>query len=139
MSEVHIEESNTVEFAPFDGGYPEHAEHLKKANLDPSYNLWYDIFDHNDAAKTHANWSLLPEDQYECGWFPLGEEIEVATAKTAVGSVQKIEEDGGMVTRLFTLQYSATLHYTTLHCTALHYTTLHIAILFCTFQLLVLS
>ena len=77
MSEVHIEETNTVQFAPFDGGYPEHAEHLKTANLDPAYNLWYDIFDHNDPGKTHENWSLLPEDDYESGWFPFGEEIEV--------------------------------------------------------------
>ena len=100
MSEVHIEETNSVKFAPFDGGYPEHGDHLRKANLDPTYNLWYDIFDHNDPSKTRENWSLLPTEEYEPkGWFPFGEEIEVACAKTAVGSVQKIEEEGGMVRR----------------------------------------
>ncbi len=97
MSEVHIEETNTVKFAPFNGGYPEHGDHLRKANLDPDYNLWYDIFDHNDPAKTGENWSLLPQEEYEAGWFPFGEEIEVACARTAVGSVQKIQEDSDMV------------------------------------------
>ena len=61
MAEVHIEYSNTVRFAPFNGGYPEHARHLTSANLDAKHNLWYDIFDHNDPGKTRENWSLLPE------------------------------------------------------------------------------
>ena len=96
MAEVHIEESSSLQFAPFNGGYPEHAEHLKKANLDPAYNLWYDIFDHNDPSKSRVNWALMPEGDYESGWFPLGDECPVAVAQTAVGSVVKIEEEGGM-------------------------------------------
>ena len=79
-----------------DQSYPEHTEHLRKANLDPSYNLWYDIFDHNDPAKTHVNWALLPEDDYEAPWFPGGEECAMAVAQTAVGSVVRIEEESGM-------------------------------------------
>ena len=101
MAEVHIEYSNAVRFAPFNGGYPDHARHMQTANLDPKvrrcrrrgqwvccqwhgpavvdahvpphvplpsdapshhqHNLWYDIFDHNDPAKTHENWALVPE------------------------------------------------------------------------------
>lgn len=72
MSEVHIEESKGVKFAPFNGGYPEHAEHLKAANLNPANNLWYDIYDHSDSAKTRENWSLLSESEYEEPWFPVG-------------------------------------------------------------------
>jgi len=41
MAEVHIEFSNTISFAPFNGGYPEHAAHIKKANLNLEHNLWY--------------------------------------------------------------------------------------------------
>ena len=72
MSEVHIEYSNTLRFAPFNGGYAEQAIHLKTANLDPTLNLWYDIFDHNDQAKSHTNWSLLPVTEYEPAWYPTG-------------------------------------------------------------------
>ena len=38
MSEVHIEYSNNVRFAPFNGGYPQHREHLRRSNLDPTHN-----------------------------------------------------------------------------------------------------
>ena len=72
MSEVHIEFSKGLKFAPFNGGYPDHEKHLKTANLDIKSNLWYDIYDHNDSAKTRVNWSLLPEAEYEEPWFPLG-------------------------------------------------------------------
>lgn len=51
MAEVHIEFSSNVRFGPFNGGYPEHERHLRSANLDTSSNLWYDVFDHNDAAE----------------------------------------------------------------------------------------
>ena len=34
MAEVHIEYSNAVRFAPFNGGYPDHARHMQTANLD---------------------------------------------------------------------------------------------------------
>lgn len=87
MSEVHIEYSNTIFFAPFNGGYPDHARHLQNANLDVKQNLWYDIFDHNDPMKTHVNWALLPEAEYEEPWFPAGV-CEPAVALTKAGSVQ---------------------------------------------------
>lgn len=88
MAEVHIEYSNTLKFAPFNGGYPEHAKHLATANLDIKHNLWYDIYDHNDPAKTHANWSLLPEAEYEAPWFPAGP-CEPAVARTKAGTVDR--------------------------------------------------
>eukprot|EP00981_Chlorochromonas_danica_P010108 scaffold3044_cov176-Ochromonas_danica.AAC.26 len=93
MSEVHIEFSNTLRFAPFNGGYAEHAQHLQKANLDLARNLWYDIYDHNDPGKTHANWSLLPEDQYEAPWFPAGSPCDIAVPRTKPGSVQIDKEE----------------------------------------------
>lgn len=40
MAEVHIEYSNTLKFAPFNGGYPEHAQHMAASKLDCSHNLW---------------------------------------------------------------------------------------------------
>jgi hypothetical protein len=97
MSEVHIEYSNGLKFAPFNGGYPEHLKHLNAANLDPNHNLWYDIFDHNDPAKTHSNWSLLPVSEYEESWFPAGEPCELAVPITLAGSVHRTDTapDGG--------------------------------------------
>ena len=109
-AEVHIEYSNTVRFAPFNGGYPEHDGHLTNAKLPVDHNLWYDIFDHNDPAKTHANWSLLPEAEYEAGWFPLGE-CERAIPITKSGSVMRVDGDttgdAGSGMQSFSLQTSA--------------------------------
>ncbi len=96
MSEVHIEFSNTLRFAPFNAGYPEHAEHLKKANLNPANNLWYDIYDHNDPGKTHGNWALLPEEQYEAPWFPLGTACSIAVPRNAPHLVVTKKEEPGM-------------------------------------------
>lgn len=96
ISEVHIELSSGLKFAPFNGAYPQHAEHLKKANLDPKHNLWYDVFDHSDSEKTHANWKLLPEAEYEPPWFPAGAEVEFAVPRVNVGSVVKAEDSGSM-------------------------------------------
>mmetsp|Transcript_13465 Transcript_13465/g.24963 ORF Transcript_13465/g.24963 Transcript_13465/m.24963 type:complete len:205 (-) Transcript_13465:1785-2399(-) len=71
-AEVHIEVCNGLAFAPFNGGYPEHAEHLQKSNLPLDHNLWYDIFDHDDPGKTRKNWSLIDRAAYEKPWFLLG-------------------------------------------------------------------
>lgn len=97
MSEVHIEYSNDLQFAPFNGGYPEHAKHLRAANLDPAHNLWYDIFDHNDPGKSKGNWRLLPINEYEVPWFPAGEPCELAVTLTPAGSVIRTDQapDGG--------------------------------------------
>lgn len=90
MAEVHIEYSTGLKFAPFNGGYPEQASHFERAKLDPSHNLWYDIFDHNDAAKSRANWSLLPPAEYEVAWFPVGE-CERAISLSLAGSVHRTD------------------------------------------------
>ena len=98
MSEVHIEYSNALKFAPFNGGYPDHAKHLSAANLDPAHNLWYDIFDHNDPGKDKGNWSLLPVNEYEAPWFPAGEPCALAVPLTASGSVVRTDlasDNGG--------------------------------------------
>mmetsp|Transcript_22009 Transcript_22009/g.37127 ORF Transcript_22009/g.37127 Transcript_22009/m.37127 type:complete len:456 (+) Transcript_22009:106-1473(+) len=86
QAEVHIEFSTKLRFAPFNGGYPEHAEHMKSANLDVSHNLWYDIYDHNDPGKTRENWGLIPEAEYEAPWFPAGP-CEPAIPRTKPGGV----------------------------------------------------
>jgi hypothetical protein len=93
MSEVHIETSNGLKFGPFNGGYPDHARHLASANLNIAQNLWYDIYDHNDPAKTNSNWSLIPESEYEAAWFPAGP-CEPAIPRTKAGSVAKVEDAG---------------------------------------------
>lgn len=96
MAEVHIEYSNGLKFAPFNGGYPEQARHLAAAHLDVKQNLWYDIYDHNDPGKTHVNWSLLPEAEYEEPWFPAGTPCEPAIAKTQPGAVKRADNDANM-------------------------------------------
>ena len=52
ISEPIIEMSTNITFACFNGGYPEQAEHMKEAGLDPSCNKWSMVFDFNDEAKT---------------------------------------------------------------------------------------
>ena len=91
MAEVHIEYSNTISFAPFNGGYPEQAAHLKKANLDMKHNLWYDIFDHNDPNKTGENSDLIPPNDFEAPWFPLGV-CSPAIPKTLPNSVVRTDD-----------------------------------------------
>jgi protein XRP2 len=95
MSEVHIEYSNGLLFASFNGGYAQHADHLAKAHLDVSKNLWYDIFDHNDPGKTREHWGLLPESEYEEPWFPDGSGV-VAVPRTKPNSVARVEQDSNM-------------------------------------------
>jgi len=72
MAEIHIEFTTSLKVGPFLGGYPLHAKHLSQANLDSTHNLWYDVFDHNDPGKSHANWSILSEVNYESPWFSSG-------------------------------------------------------------------
>ena len=91
MAEVHIEYSNKLQFAPFNGGYAEQSQHFKEAKLDGANNLWYDIFDHNDPEKSHSNWSLLPEAEYEAPWFPAGE-CAPAVPRTKAGSVVRTDD-----------------------------------------------
>jgi hypothetical protein len=103
MAEVHIEFSKGLKFAPFNGGYPDHEKHMKQANLDINHNLWYDIYDHNDPAKTRANWSLLPESEYEEPWFPLGP-CTPAVPRTKAGGVFNPNNTGDANMQSFSLQ-----------------------------------
>ena len=112
-AEVHIEYSSGCQFAPFNGGYPGQAEHLEAAKLPyTSHNLWYDIFDHNDPAKTKENWSILPESEYtqDNGWFPLGP-CDRSIPLTKVGSVERVEGDttgdAGKGVQSFSIQTTA--------------------------------
>ena len=92
MSEVHIEFSSNVRFAPFNGGYPDQKKHMEAANLDPTRNLWYDVFDHNDPMKTRVNWSLIPVNEYEEAWYPTGP-CEPAVPISVAGSVHRPEAE----------------------------------------------
>ena len=97
IAEVHIELSNKVEFGPFQGGYPEHGNHLKAARLDTTHNLWYDIYDHNDSEKTKENWALIDPAKYEAPWFPMGE-CDPALLPTHPGEVDRSKDvDPNMV------------------------------------------
>jgi hypothetical protein len=106
-AEVHIEYSNTVKFAPFNGGYPEQKSHFSSAKLPLDHNLWYDIFDHNDPEKSHKNWSLLPESEYK-EWFPMGT-CDRCVPLTKPGTVVRVDDDttGGGGMQSFSLQTSA--------------------------------
>jgi len=86
MSEIHIELSSGLQFGHLNGGYPEQAAHFKEIKLDAKQNLWFDIYDHNDADKTGSNWSLIKE--YDEPWFP-GEacDICVTTSQGVAGAV----------------------------------------------------
>jgi hypothetical protein len=64
----------------------------------------YDIFDHNDPNKTHENWSLLPESEYEEPWFPAGEPCVPAVPRTKAGSVPRPELDTNQVGQAFGVQ-----------------------------------
>ena len=50
--------------------------------------MWYDVYDHNDSGKTHHNWKLIPPEEYDSPWFPIGECIP-AIPLTKPGSVIK--------------------------------------------------
>ncbi|CAM9987839.1 unnamed protein product, partial [Phaeothamnion confervicola] len=85
-TEPVIETSHGLRFAPFNGAYIGHDEHLRLANLE-SPNLWFAIFDFNDEAKTNANWSLLAPEDEEPPWRPLDDGADVAVPRTAPGDV----------------------------------------------------
>ena len=90
-SEIHIELSSQLTFGPFQGGYPEHKDHLLQNNFisndqqqqeqgEGVINLWYQIYDHNagevipgSSNDESTHWRLLKESEYDQPWFPMGE------------------------------------------------------------------
>ncbi|CAM9293991.1 unnamed protein product, partial [Ectocarpus sp. 6 AP-2014] len=86
-TEPIIETSHGMTFAPFNGAYVGHAEHLREAGL-TTPNLWFGVYDFNDEAKTGDNWRLLAEEEHGGEpWRPLNDNSEVAIPATAPGSV----------------------------------------------------
>src|SRR3546814_6003176 len=69
---------------------------MRSANLDPTCNLWYELFDFNDEDKTGDNWRILAKEEEAASWFPLGA-CEPAIPRTEPGSVIK-QSDGDMQT-----------------------------------------
>ncbi|CAM9682319.1 unnamed protein product, partial [Discosporangium mesarthrocarpum] len=57
-TEPIIELSDNMSFAPFNGAYVGHTQHMREANL-TSPNLWFGVHDFNDEARTGKNWRLL--------------------------------------------------------------------------------
>lgn len=94
QAEVHIEESEGVSFAPFNGGYTEQKDHFAAAGMSCDDNLWYDIFDHNDPDKTGAHWSLIPKSDYGEAWWPAGDVGTPYIPMTEPGTVQKVGDEG---------------------------------------------
>ena len=94
QAEVHIEESEGVAFAPFHGGYPEQESHFATAGMTCDNNLWYDIFDHNDQAKSGEHWSIIPKSEYGAAWWPAGTEGAPYIPMTEPGTVQKVGDEG---------------------------------------------
>lgn len=72
MTEVHIELSKDIVFAPFSGGFTEHKQCLDAAGLSLDTNCWNMIFDHNDPEHTNENWNILPIHDRNSPWFPDG-------------------------------------------------------------------
>jgi len=69
LTEPVIELSSDVRFAPFNGAYAEHLDHMEAASLGPlASNLWFAVFDFNDDAKTGDNWRLLEESEEDGVW-----------------------------------------------------------------------
>ena len=94
QAEVHIEESEGVSFAPFNGGYPEQKDHFAAAGMTCDDNLWYDIFDHNDPDKSGSHWSLIAKSDYGAAWWPAGQVGTPFIPITESGTVQKVGEEG---------------------------------------------
>ena len=106
QAEVHIEQSTEVAFAPFNGGYSEQSRHFEQAGMDPSKNLWWDIFDHNDPAKTRVNWRLLPQSEMEAAWYPQGTACTPCVQVTPPGTSQALDagKDGNQVGQAFGME-----------------------------------
>ncbi|CAN0160391.1 unnamed protein product [Pylaiella littoralis] len=86
-TEPIIETSHGMSFAPFNGAYVGHAEHLRAARL-TTPNLWFGVYDFNDEARTGKNWRLLDEkERGDEPWRPLNDNSEVAVPLTLPGSV----------------------------------------------------
>ena len=97
MSEVHIELSKNVVFAPFMGGYSDHRRHLEAAGIQiDAPNMWNHIYDHNDFEKTNENWDLLPVHDRNLPWFPDGSSISCfpGASNGDAFSSRKITESG---------------------------------------------
>ena len=111
MAEVHIEYSNTVRFAPFNGGYPTSLSTWSAGKLPVDHNLWYDIFDHNDPGKTGANWSLCQKPSTRLDGSPWAN-ASAQFPLTKQGSVMRVDGDttgdnGKEGMQSFSLQTSA--------------------------------
>jgi protein XRP2 len=94
QTEPIIETSTGMKFAPFKGGYAEQAAHMAAANLNPTINLWWGLFDFNDEAKTGKNWSYVPDAEQAEPWFPNGGADQVC-AITAPGSRSSLPSQNG--------------------------------------------
>ncbi|CAM9573157.1 unnamed protein product [Scytosiphon promiscuus] len=99
-TEPIIETSHGMTFAPFNGAYVGHAEHLRAASL-TTPNLWFGVYDFNDEAKTGNNWRLLDEEERgDDVWRPLHDNSEVAIPVTKPGSAAPVAPTGNETARV---------------------------------------
>ncbi|KAJ1460402.1 tubulin binding cofactor C-domain-containing protein [Pelagophyceae sp. CCMP2097] len=94
QTEPIIETSSGIAFAPFCGGFPNQKELMKVGNLDPQCNLWWGVFDFNDAQKTGKNWRYLAVDERAEAWFPSGD-CEDCISKPEPGSFSALPSQNG--------------------------------------------
>ena len=66
-TEPVIEASSNLRFAPFNSSYPQQSIHFTKANLDPSANLFWAVYDFHEGSSEfpEPHWQELPDDQWE--------------------------------------------------------------------------
>ena len=73
-TEPVIEASMAVQFAPFNASYPQLKKHFVDAALEPTANLWWAVYDFNEAeavAEGAPHWSELPEGEWSPWIVPL--------------------------------------------------------------------
>jgi len=90
-TEPIIESSTGLTFGPFNGGYPELAQHMQQAGMEASINKWSLIFDFNDPAKTGANYRIMSPSEVVAPWNPLGPSENPVPNPWAVETAQLME------------------------------------------------
>ena len=76
-----------MRFACFKGGYRGHEGDMQEANLQPSHNLWFAVFDFNDEGKTGKNWRIMSESEEADPWYPMGSAVGCCCPRVLPGSI----------------------------------------------------
>lgn len=88
MTDPVIERSSNLEFGPFNGAYPEHADHVQAAGLDLASDKWWRVYDMtSSAAPTGPHFRLITMQEWGNHegvepWLPAGEGADPAVPLT---------------------------------------------------------